>query len=385
MLIEFSQELRMYSMVALIALVQAWILLRLLEEDSPGRWIAFVAVAVIGVYTHLHYWLFLAGTALTFVRERRRLPLWRGIAALGTVAVVYAFNYRNLLEFIAVRGGEYAMHFPSALPKLLAAFTVGFNYFALPEQQLGRPVGMSDIEMNWPLVILAAIPAAIILWRIVWLHFADAPQLEGSRVRSLMLAHELFTVPVLIAFIASLVTHKYWLQPKYLIFSAPFALLFIALAYRSIGNGLLRRFTALSAVFVLAIALLHFWNPQDYGRRENWREAANVLTESLDDQSALVVLPGSFSLLKYYAPSLDNRWIILRPPSSPEKAGAFEDSVRADLAGKREVYYLRYDVAQNLRDPRDLVLLALDNWGTRAGTLKFNPRFRLLRWTSRDE
>lgn len=70
MLIEFSQELRMYSMVVSIALLQAWVLLLLLERFTWWRWAAFVLVAAAGVYTHLLYWLFLGGTALTFLRSQ---------------------------------------------------------------------------------------------------------------------------------------------------------------------------------------------------------------------------------------------------------------------------------------------------------------------------
>lgn len=374
MLIEFSQELRMYSLVVLIALAQAWILLKLLEEESLTKWIAFVAIGVIGVYTHLHYWLFLAGMPLTFMREWRTIAWWKGLSALGVIALLYALNYQNLLLFMERRGGEYATHFSSALPKLLAAFTVGFNYFKLPEQELGRAVGMSEIEMNLPLMILAAIPAVIILWRLLWLH------VRTENTRPLLLSHELFTIPVLIAFIASAITHKYWLQPKYLIFSAPFALLFIAQAYLSIKHGVLRRMTALISFAVLVIALVHFWQPQGYGRRENWRGAALLLNESLDNQSALLLVPGTYWLLTYYAPELKDKWIIVNPPESAADAPAFEEEVRAKVWNKRGIYYLRYDVAQNIEDPRDLLPMVLDNLGAPEGAIKFNPRFRLLRW-----
>jgi 4-amino-4-deoxy-L-arabinose transferase-like glycosyltransferase len=377
MLIEFSQELRMYSLVALIALAQVWILLQLFEEETRGRWIAFVVIGVIGVYTHLHYWLFLAGIALTFVRENRTLKLWKGFAALSTMALLYALNFPNILLFMKRRGGEYATHFPSALPKLLAAFTVGFNYFKLPEQGLGRAVEASDLSQNLPLVILVAIPAAIILWRVLWLH------VRVGNTHSVLLPHELFTVPVLLAFVASMVTGKYWLQPKYLIFSAPFALLFIALAFLSINHRLLRRLTGLLGFAVFAFALAHFWNPQDYGRRENWRGAANVLRESLDSNSALVLLPGNYGLLTYYAPELDGRWQTVTPPKTAEHAAEFEAYLRARLADAREIYYLRYDVAQNVEDPHDLLPLALDNLGTPSGVIRFNPRFRLYRWIVR--
>ena len=331
------------------------------------------------MYTHLHYWLFLAGLSLTFVRERRVLAWWRGFAALGATAVVYALNYKSVLLFMELRGGEYAMHFPSALPKLLAAFTVGFNYFKLPEQGLDRAIGTADLAMNLSLVALAAVPAVVIAWRLVWLHTGR----RSETATSILLSHELFTIPVLLALVASLITHKYWLQPKYLIFSAPFALLFIAQAYLAIERVVLRKAVVAFSVALLVVALVHFWQPREYGRRENWRAAAELLEASLDESSALVLLPGTYRLLTYYAPELDGRWITVNPPDSAAQASAFENEVRAKLAGKSDVYYLRHDVVQNLQDPRDLLPLALDNFGTPAGAVRFNPRFQLLRWEVR--
>ena len=374
MLIEFSQELRMYSLIALIGLLQVWVLLELLEAETLQLWLLFVVVAVLGVYTHLHYWLFLAGMAMTFVRERQVLAWWKGFAALAATAGIYALNYGNLAEFIARRGGEYAVDSVSALPKLLAAFTVGFNYFDLPEQGMGRAVGVKDVLLNLPLAVLAAIPAVIILWRIIWLHTRE------EKPRALFLSHELFTIPVLLALAASLITHKYWVQPKYLIFAAPFALLFIAQAYLAIERIPLRKMTVILSLAVLVIALVHFWQPDEYGRRENWRLAAHILREDLNGESALLLLPGSYRLLEYYAPEVEQKALVVRPPQAATKAGEFEQDVEAKLLGKREVYYLRHDVVQNLRDPRDLLPMALDNLGTRATVIRLNPRFQLMRW-----
>jgi hypothetical protein len=183
-----------------------------------------------------------------------------------------------------------------------------------------------------------------------------------------------------LALIASLTTHKYWLQPKYLIFSAPFALLFLAQAYLAIERHVLRKFTMGLGVAVLVIALIHFWQPKDYGRRENWREVARVLREDLNDESALVLLPGNYRLLTYYEKELNGKWIAVTPPASAELAGSFEGELQAKLAGKQTIYYLRHDVVQNVQDPRDLLPMALDNLGMRAGSVRFNPRFQLFRW-----
>ena len=101
----------MYSLVAMIALAQVYVLLNLLNVKAildarfgvsrmTWRWVAFILIGVIGVYTHLHYWLFLAGMSLTFVRERHVLPWWKGFAALCSVAVIYTLNYQSLLMFM---------------------------------------------------------------------------------------------------------------------------------------------------------------------------------------------------------------------------------------------------------------------------------------------
>lgn len=373
MLIEFSQELRMYSMVGFLALLQCWLLLKLIEKPKIALWIGFVIVGTAAVYTHLLYWLFLAGMSLTFLRERKRLPLWKGWSALTAVIVLYLPNLPNLAEFTAVRGGEYSMHLPSALPKLLAAFTLGFNYFTLPEQGLNRPVGFSDLEMNLPLVIIAGAAALAILWGFFRLHRRS----EASS--GLWLCYELFVVPVILAFAACVISHKYFLQPKYLIFAAPFALLLIALCYYQIEHKVWRRSVAAVGIFIAAVALQHFNQPQDYGRREDWRSAARILAAQLDEHTALVLIPGGYSLLRYYAPGIAPNVIYLDSPLGAEPP-SFLNHVKSEIEGRREVYYLRHDTSQNLSDPQDVTMRTLDQLGRRVFALKLNPRFRLYRW-----
>lgn len=371
MLIEFSQELRMYSMVAAIALAQAYLLLLMLERFTWWRWLGFVLVAVAGVYTHLLYWLFLMGMALTFLRERKRLSLIRGWSSLAATVLLYLPNLPNLMRFQETRGGEYHMHFLSAIPKLLAAFTVGFNYFALGEQGAGRAVGAGDLLANLPLALLVLIAGAVILWKVAWLHSRDTGR------ASLWLGHELFTVPVLLAALASAATGKYFLQPKYLIFSLPFALLFLALAFDDIRNLNGRKTMAALGAIIAAVALSHYWSPEHYGRKENWRTAAEVLSTSVSESSSLVLLPGHYRLLSYYAPGIEKNW---------EQIDLQADSLAAitkltELSRlKDEIYYLRHDVVQNLRDPDDNLITILNRSGKTLSITQLNPRFKIYRW-----
>src|SRR5579859_255988 len=80
LLIEFSQELRMYSLVPLVALLQAWAFVSAATRATSGRstrlaWLAFVAAGVAGVYAHVHYWFIIAGFGVAVLRRRRELPL----------------------------------------------------------------------------------------------------------------------------------------------------------------------------------------------------------------------------------------------------------------------------------------------------------------------
>ncbi|HEY3295169.1 MAG TPA: glycosyltransferase family 39 protein [bacterium] len=371
MLIEFSQELRMYSMVALLALLQTLCYLRLLERPALARWLMFVLIGLSGVYTHLHYWIFLAGFALLFLMDRRAYPLWKGWGSLAATAVLYLPNIPNIQRFAQVRGGDYVVHLPSALPKLIAGFTLGFNYIEFGSEAAGRPVGFGDALRNLPVMLVAAVPALLIAWSLLRLHF------KKPFPRTLIIGHALFTVPILLAFAACVVTKQYWLQPKYVIFSAPFALLLIAEGYLALTSTMLRRTTAVLGVAVCVVALAHFWNPRHYGRREDWRGAAQTLMERVGPEAPLLLLPGNYALLNYYSPEAAHRGEIVdvaRVTQRPESL--------AEMYHGKQIYYLWNDIRRIESDPDDLVLRSLiQQFGAPRDVTQFNPRMKLYHWT----
>lgn len=374
LLIEFSQELRMYSLVALLALLQVWLLLRLAERASWPRWLLFTLTALCGVYTHLHYWLFLAGIAVTLLRLRKTLPLWKSWSAPAVTALLYLPNLANLQTFIERRGGDYLVHLPSALPKLFAALTVGFNYFALPDTDFVRVVGIAQLMANLPLAVLAHVPALIVLLGLLRLHR------RWPLRPDLLLGHELFTLPVVIAFTATAATSQNWLQPKYIIFVAPFALLFIAQSYLALTARWLRAAMVLMWIAVVGVAQVHFADSREYGRRENWRAAAAYLRAEMNEHSALVVIRGTNRLFTYYGPDLRQRAVVLDIPPLPAPTLPYSFSVRARLADYDDVYYLWYDIAQNSNDRFNILPKALDRIGQRQEIVQFNPRLRVIHW-----
>lgn len=374
-LIEFSQELRMYSLAALLALAQSWFYLRIRENCSWSNWLLFILFGLLGVYTHLHYWLFLGGFALLGCVDRKTILLRRSWGALALIGLLYLPNYSNVINFMQQRGGEYAMHLPSALPKLLAAFAIGYNYLSLPELSAGRALDFSIVTKNLTLFLLIALPLLLLLIGFIRIHRRS----ENRAV--LWLVHSLATFPIAVALLLAIATGKNWLQPKYLITSVPFALLITPLIYEEFRQRFVRIVFVATGALVLCISWLHFSNGKEYGRREDWRGAAAYLRSHLNDDSRLIITQGTWWLLDYYGSDLHQFW--LGDNTTPENRQDIKECaarLSAALGSTSSVYYLRVDTFQNQADPDDRLPAALDLIGTRGETIQFNPRLKLLRW-----
>ncbi|MBU0691938.1 hypothetical protein KKH18_09000, partial [bacterium] len=373
-LIEFSQELRMYSMVACLALLQVWLLLYLQRVSSWSGWLSFVLVAVAGVYTHIFYWLFLMGLSLSLLRARPAIALWKSFAAMAIVVLLYLPNVINLFEFTERRGADYAVHLPSALPKLFAAFSVGFNYFLLPELGAVRAVGWEIVRRN----ALIALPLLIVGGLLYW-GFLQAHK-RVNRSACLWFGHELFTIPVLIAVSASFVTGKYFLQPKYLIFAVPFLLLIFIESARALRSLPVRWIIAGTGTLVFLIAFVHYTQPDKFGRKENWREAVRFLTEHSTGGEAILSLR-SLPQVDYYAPELERRLLIVKPPRNPAVLDPREhERLRTILHHHSVIYYIYWDTGQNVYDPRNHLITAFDRISGEHGVYSLNPRLQIYIW-----
>ncbi|HYQ03508.1 MAG TPA: glycosyltransferase family 39 protein [Polyangiaceae bacterium] len=392
MLIEFSQELRMYSLVPLIALLQAWAFVEVVARTAEHRpvalpWVGFVLAGVAGVYTHFHYWFLMAGFGFAMLRRRRELSLKQGFAALLGMVAMYLPNVPNLMRFQREAGGAphlLATDLPSALPKLLTAFSVGFNYFVLPDLGLDRAIRLSSLASNVSLALLVAIPSVLVVWQLVRLCATRNP---GP---AFWLSVELFAVPTLVSLVSVVISGRNFIHPKYMVFSAPFFPLLLTAGYLATPKAWLRTVLATTSALVLAIALVHFNRPEEYGRREDWRGAALLLRSTLDANSALLRL-GNMSappepaaspkcLWDYYAPDLFDRIKFVSLSRPDASVADVAPMVERLTEGKRDVYYLWSEISRNFEDPNDLVLTAARQSFVDEERRQFNPRFILYHW-----
>ncbi len=397
MLIEFSQELRMYSLVPLIALLQAWAFAVMLARSAASRStvgpsLAFVAAGTFGIYTHFHYWFLIFAFAVAMWRRRAELPIRISLPALAGIALLYVPDLPNLLRF--QREAADAPHLratdlASALPKLVAATCVGFDYFPLPHMGIDRAIRSSLVLSNPGLSMLVAVPAGLVGWQLVQLHR------RGKMSSMLWLSHELFTVPALASFAAVLVMKRDFIHPKYMVFAAPFLLLMLTAGYVAMRRRSERLIVGATSMAVFVISIVHFNQPLQYGRREDWRGAAAYLRSALDEQATLLWLGNSRapeemvlngppqSLWDYYAADLFPRIRRIRMPR-PDAAPAELTPTLARLTeGKSHVYYLWDEIAANVGDPQNAVVEAARGVFVDERRVQFNPRMVLYEWSTK--
>jgi len=375
-LVEFSQELRMYSLVALIALLQAWAFVVATARQAEGRstlgpWLCFVLAGVVGIYTHLHYWFLLVGFGLAILR-RRAIVLRPGVAAMAGIVAAYLPDVPNVIRF-GHEGGEQAhlmaTDLPSALPKLLVAFLVGFNYPQLPDMGLDRAIRSSVLGPNLGLAILAGVPVLVIGVKLARMCVSRRP---GPAV---WLGIELFAVPVAASFAVAAVTHRNFIHPKYMVFSAPFLAVAVAAGFLALGRRVSQVVGAMGAATLL-VAYVHFLQPDRYGRREDWRGAAEHLRGAMHADSELWLVGrepatpctgrAATTLWEYYAPDLCSRTRYVLPP--------------APGVGRGDLFYLWWEVARNFDDPQDTVLTAARASLMGEERLQLEPRLVLYHW-----
>ncbi len=374
--VEFSQELRMYSLLVLLALAQLLCYLDYRERRRLSALVLGAAVGLVGMYTHLFYGFCLGGFALLALMDRRTIqwkPFW---ASLVVVVLLYLPNLGNLLWFYRNRDVEYAVHLPSALPKLAASLTVGFNLFGLPDLGQGRGIGWNIVFENWYFVLPCILVFGLLLIGAIRV-FA-----QSKERFALSLTVALLVIPTLLAYGFALATKKNIMGPKYLIFLLPFVLLLFARGFQGLKMRALQILVGLAYFSLVGISLLHFYtDPVHHGRRVNWRAAANYLNGRVGSETPLILLQGyAEGLLQYYGPELRPYWMRVEGAGDSLGVAQYLPQLREKLSHACEMFYLREDDLQNAVDPNDIVLKSLRALGTKEMCIQYNPRLRLYGW-----
>lgn len=288
--IYYSQEIRVYALVGLLALLAVYAMLRALESPRPARWWALnIAANSILIWTHLYAPLLLVVQGVHLLVLWRRSPLrtaaWTAAHAPAVAALAWWISTINFETL----GQAAAWIKPPGLHDVTHALFV--EYLGLRKQS-PFPMGPSVAELAGIAIL------AVVVWYGVWLarnRRRDEP--AADRFRSFLFLLLWLLLPPL-TLLALSYGHRPCFVPRYTLYSIPPLMIMLGGALAALprsprGWGIV---AAVSAIFLWHGAQMQ--RPQ----RANYQAVCRILADERARSEPLIVFPYSHTpMLEFYA------------------------------------------------------------------------------------
>jgi uncharacterized membrane protein len=277
----YGSEARMYTMLAFMATLHAYLFLKLMRVGGWKNWLVWTLVAIVGVYTHYFFIFVLIAEFVAMIVTRKQFVGQRPIRTMIIAGVITAASLLPWLLYV------YSLGFASNTQPALTEPSAG-DLFDTYAQFI---FGFQTSAINT--VIISLWPIAVLLGFFALQHSKKRIPVETT------LFVILATLPVLLAFIISVTIRPFYLS-RYLIVALPPLLIFIA--------WLLTRYTrkvAVSIGVVLVVLMSFLFTIQVMSPntpvKEDYREAVQYLDTNAQ-ATDVVVLSAPFTIypVEYY-------------------------------------------------------------------------------------
>jgi mannosyltransferase len=266
-LVWYSQEARMYALVATLSVWSVYCFVRALSTPRWSWWAAYVLLTVMSLYTHL-YAVFVMPAELLFLLlyvRRRRAVVWQGLLAWGASLLCFSpWLWRAWQLSAATPSWRTASSLAAMVAACLEAFSV-------------RQVPLSGVWLSGIMVVLGCVVLTGLLLPGADTRAAGHWEWKRMDLGSTALFILWLLLPLLAAYVLSFrqqIFTVYYL----IVIVAPFLLLLAAGLdkilswHRAVGAA-----TFMFVAGALAYGLCFNWS-LDY-RKEEWRAAARYVAE----------------------------------------------------------------------------------------------------------
>lgn len=334
----WSQEIKMYSLAALLSLLSLYLFLRLRRGAGWALWASFVLVNALALYTHYLTLLILLAENLTFLllslrKDNFKALFWPWFSAQGATFALFAPWLYLALTHPASWRSPPPFHFPLFLRLSATVLSLGVTV---------------DIEpLFWPAMafLLLALLGLIPLFR----------GEERARQGSLLLLMAVGLPPLIIYLLSLPPATSFYaakVEARYLLIFLPPFLLLLAQGLRWLGRRLwpLGLATLLFVLASLGYTLKDYyadrWLRDDYATlagyvRSYWREGDGVV---LDTDFA-------WPVFLYYAG--ERPWYGI--PYAQEVTPQWAEGYLSPLMTRHEAIWLVLSPDSLVRDPQGLV------------------------------
>lgn len=291
--IYYGQEARMYALELFLTLLSTLCLVRWLAAPSRARAVLYVAVSIVGVYTHFFFFfLLLAHSMYVLISNRGLRGPVLSVLLLQTVIVMAYVPWAVLIATHMPQGQVWKTwrHIAFGIPYTLLRFELGYGEFVANHDWQSR--ARTLVAENLPVLASAATS-------LIAIGGAGAFRLWNGAGRLVMCGA---VVPMVAAVAASVV--MILVGERYFVVSFPFYLIIMASGIRQLWEShslpLLRRGAVILFALVTVKALhSHYFNPR-FGK-EQWGEVARLLERQAQPGDVVVAHEAyTARMLDYY-------------------------------------------------------------------------------------
>ncbi|RME60330.1 MAG: hypothetical protein D6790_09435 [Caldilineae bacterium] len=366
----YSQEGKMYSLVVVLTLLSTWSWLKAMQRGGPWRWLTYLLVTSISIYTHLMTALILPVHFVWFLLVHplnRRRWLGYGLTASGFVLpyiplIWWQWHYLTTLDY---QTGYSFTPFVDVVRVLLLDHT---------------GLALAGLDLVWTVPVLFLALAGLLVGPGEFTEPAPEDGLAALRgVRRVTMLAVWLLLPVLLIHGVSLI--KPIFVDRYVIWIGPAFLILVALGLRVLahsGGRAAYLLGVLLTVFLIGLWLRNGWVQTHTPNKTQLREAVHYIAERRTPEQVLILqIPHAHYAYRYYTsdfgedpfedsdarlePWAEGLWTH-NALSTAEAMAQVEQDMARITAGHPEAWVLLTEASS--WDPRGLMLRWLDEHAT---------------------
>ncbi len=341
--IYFSQELRMYSLSALLTTVSMYFFLEAIREDKLKSWVIFILVSILNIYT-LYFGFFVLAAQLGYLLYERALlrRVWKKfILSSAIVAASFIFWLPQFL--IQLQGGTWLVQALPGWQEAVSSPVTKAPLLVLIKFFLGQ-ISLANIWLYGLVTLSLTLLLAVLLFK----------GFRSQNKKEFLFFFVWFTVPLVLATVIS-----FWvpvISPKRLLLTTPAFAGLLALGIISFVNKKKIFLIGVMTLISLVSLSVYYLNPKF--QRENWKEAVTYVENNGDEKSLSL-----FEFSDPFAPYLWYRTGKIKDSRAFDGVSASSGLVGAKMpsvtAGADKIFLFQYLSA--LTDPQQLVTQWLVN------------------------
>lgn len=342
LLIYYSQEVRMYILITLLAAIQIWVFLSILVASKLWKWILFSLMLCLLFFSdYITVFLFPVFLLYPVIRKDKNL-LFKILVSFVPLTILFIFWFPTFNEQL-IKNKEIVSSLPG-WQFIVGGATIKNLAVAWMKFILGR-ISFEPKIIYYSLVVIGSTPIIFGLY------------LAVKNIKKDLLIWLWFIVPISLGFLFSFIIPVF--NYFRFIYALPPILILSAIGIFKLKNELVKKSLIILILITNIFGLtIYYLDPSQ--SRENWKQAVSYIENNSTPEDLVV--------FEFYDPVAPFKWYSTNKVDAIGATNSyFADNVKTPkklapkLIGKTRIYHFEY--LRDLTDPQKIVEQELQNEG----------------------